>query len=375
MIKLIIDKNIPISEESFEGQNIDFDFLPFDKINSSTIKNADALFIRTTTKVNKELISKSNISFIGSFASGENHISNDLLDDSECFIQTAKGSNSQAVFEYVLSCMLENDFEACSVGIVGHGQVGKKIDSSLSKLGYEVEIYDPYLYDHSEDELNKVLSCEVLSINCSYSKEGKYPSHNLISKEQRPKSKLVINSSRGEVVDYSEIAKSSEIFNDVWVNEPKISSNDIYSFMNHSNAFGTPHIAGYTFSSKERQIDLILEKFNDLFSKSVERKEDKKFIKLSSCLSDKLIKSKSLDFKSIISEVFSTRKIATEFKALLSEYNETGKTFGPEEFEKLRKSKMRQGFDEINIDIPMDKDLLQRVELSGFKNQNKEKFS
>ena len=145
--------------------------------------------------------------------------------------------------------------------------------------------------------------------------------------------------------------------------------------MNHSNAFGTPHIAGYTFSSKERQIDLILEKFNDLFSKSVETKEVKKFIKLSSCLSDKLIKSKNLDFKSMILEVFSTRKIATEFKALLSEYDEMGKTFGPEEFEKLRKSKMRQGFDEINIDIPMDKDLLQRMELSGFKNQKKEKFS
>ncbi len=375
MIKLIIDKNIPISEESFEGQNIDFDFLPFDKINSSTIKNADALFIRTTTKVKKELISKSNVSFIGSFASGENHISNDLLDNSKCFIQTAKGSNSQAVFEYVLSCILENDFEACSVGIVGHGHIGKKIDSCLSNLGFEVEIYDPYLYDHSEDEFNKVLSCEVLSINCSYSKEGKYPSHNLISKEQRPKSKLVINSSRGEVIDYSEIAKSSEIFNDVWVNEPKVSSNDIYSFMSRSNAFGTPHIAGYTFSSKERQIDLILEKFNDLFSTSVERKEVKKFIKLSSCLSDKLIKSKNLNLKSIVLEVFSTRKIATEFKAILSEYNKMGKTFGPEEFEKLRKSKMRQGFDEINIDISMDKDLLQRMELSGFKNQRKEKFS
>jgi hypothetical protein len=138
--------------------------------------------------------------------------------------------------------------------------------------------------------------------------------------------------------------------------------------MNHSNAFGTPHIAGYTFSSKERQIDLILKKFNDLFSTSVERKEVKKFIKLSSCLSDKLIKSKNLDLKSIILEVFSTRKIASEFKALLSEYNEKGKTFGPEEFEKLRKSKMRQGFDEINIDIPMDKDLLEKMVLSGFKN-------
>jgi hypothetical protein len=32
---------------------------------------------------------------------------------------------------------------------------------------------------------------------------------------------------------------------------------------------------------------------------------------------------------------------------------------------------MRQGFDEINIDIAMDKDLLQRMELSGFKNQKK----
>ncbi|GIS36484.1 MAG: hypothetical protein Ct9H90mP7_4920 [Candidatus Neomarinimicrobiota bacterium] len=35
---------------------------------------------------------------------------------------------------------------------------------------------------------------------------------------------------------------------------------------------------------------------------------------------------------------------------------------------------MRQGFDEINIDIPMDKDLLQRMELSGFKNQKKKNF-
>ena len=145
--------------------------------------------------------------------------------------------------------------------------------------------------------------------------------------------------------------------------------------MSRSNAFGTPHIAGYTFSSKERQIDLILKKFNDLFSTSVERKEVKKFIKLSSCLSDKLIKSKNLNLKSIVLEVFSTRRIATEFKAILSEYNEMGKTFGPEEFEKLRKSKMRQGFDEINIDIPMGKDLLERMELSGFKNQKKEKFS
>ena len=82
MIKLIIDKNIPISEESFEGQNIDFDFLPFDKIKASTVKHADALFIRNTTKVSKEVISKSYISFIGCFASGEFHLSDDLLDDS-----------------------------------------------------------------------------------------------------------------------------------------------------------------------------------------------------------------------------------------------------------------------------------------------------
>ena len=371
MIKLIIDKNIPISEEYFEGQNIDFDFLPFNKINSSTIKNADALFIRTATEINKELISKSNISFIGSFASGDNHISNALLNDSDCFIQTAKGSNSQAVFEYVLSCILENNFESCSVGIVGHGHVGKKIDSLLSGLGYEVEIYDPYLYNHSEEDFNKVLSCEVLSINCSYSKEGKYPSHNLISKQHRPKSKLVINSSRGEVIDYSEIVKTSIVFNDVWTNEPKISSSDIFSFLNNSNAFGTPHIAGYTFSSKERQIDLILKKFNDIFSKSVERKEHKKLKRLSSCFPEKLTNSKNLDFKSIILEVLSTRKISVEFKAHLYEFKRAGKSFGSKDFEKLRKSKMRQGFDDIYIDLPMDKQLSEKMELSGFQKYEK----
>ena len=61
MIKLIIDKNIPISEESFEGQNIDFDFLPFDKINSSTIKNVSVRVFKIRLKLrisSKEVISR-----------------------------------------------------------------------------------------------------------------------------------------------------------------------------------------------------------------------------------------------------------------------------------------------------------------------------
>ena len=93
--------------------------------------------------------------------------------------------------------------------------------------------------------------------------------------------------------------------------------------------------------------------------------------RLSSCLPEKLTNSKNLDFKSIILEVLSTRKISVEFKALLYEFKRAGKSFGSKDFEKLRKSKMRQGFDDICIDLPMDKQLLEKMELSGFQKYEK----
>ena len=224
MIKLIIDKNIPISEESFEGQNIDFDFLPFDKINSSTIKNADALFIRTTTKVNKELISKSNISFIGSFASGENHISNDLLDDSECLIQTAKGSNSQAVFEYVLSCILENDFDTLWNILWKHYDINKfKKEYNLSKTKFN-KLKNGFISNNQFIDFNYIIKNSINNKVNYNDTEWEFP------KGRRNRNENNINCAIREFEEESGFARNNiELINNKSYEEIYIAVNNILS--------------------------------------------------------------------------------------------------------------------------------------------------
>ena len=86
-MKLLVDNKIPFFREYLKKiKNHDqFIIKYFDDNNleNDDCLNADALFIRSTTRVNSELLSNSPIKFIGSATSGYDHFDNNILNNSK----------------------------------------------------------------------------------------------------------------------------------------------------------------------------------------------------------------------------------------------------------------------------------------------------
>ena len=73
---------------------------------------------------------------------------------------------------------------------------------------------------------------------------------------------MLINTSRGEVVDYKAILKNSNarLICDVWNREPNLSMDDI-----GDTFIGTPHIAGNTLNSKMEALNWAIDSLKEFF--------------------------------------------------------------------------------------------------------------
>ena len=83
-MKLVVDKDIPYFDTFIK----DIDYYPSFEIlkykdsefSSTILKDADALFIRSTTTIKDDSLEDSNIRFIASATSGYNHICKSVLE-------------------------------------------------------------------------------------------------------------------------------------------------------------------------------------------------------------------------------------------------------------------------------------------------------
>ena len=354
MIKIVADKDIPFLDKAFDySDEIELLKLPYDQITNSNLKKVDALISRSVTKINEDLVSDTNLKLIFSLTSGEDHVDFNCLE--EIKFQSAKGSNAQAVFEYTASALQFSSEK--KIGIIGEGNIGKKIKDTLSFLGYEVISYDPYVYNHDESVKNAVLNCPIVSVNASYSKFGKYPSHELV--ENVLNDSLLINTSRGEVVNYKKIAKENDCTQiiDVWNNEPKLNKNDLV------DAFlCTPHIAGNSYEAKSDALNLAIEEISNFFElKNLRHLDpDLRYIKIDEISLAEEIEKTLIPFN-FLKQFFDIRKYSDIFKEMIKQ-DEAISDFSMY-FQAIRKKFERLGFGNYSLS------------LSKTSNENKEKLS
>ena len=264
-MRLLVDKKIPFFKEYLKKINNYDQFIIkyFDDHNleNDDCLNADALFVRSTTKINSKLLSNSPIKFIGSATSGYDHFDNDILNNSKYSIYIASGCNASAVVNWLLSCIGLLVFKKVIssnriLGIIGYGKVGKLLSKILKNLNIKHKVYDPYL---GIGNINDIKDCEVISIHASYSETGKFPSHRLINSDflGGASTKVIINSARGEIVDEKCILDSDIVYlSDVFQGEPSPNKKVI------SKCFlATPHIAGYSIEAKHNGTLMILKNF------------------------------------------------------------------------------------------------------------------
>ena len=275
MVKqVIIDKGIPFLEGVFPPE-IDVRYLSPEQITPEAVRCADALFVRTRTKINKELLQGSNIRFVATATIGFDHIDQDYCREAGIHWVSCPGCNAQAVCDYVEEAIssIKSGENALTIGIVGYGHVGQLVAQMAQKRGYQVLLSDPPLgLGMSLEQLAPL--CDVLTFHTPLTREGEHPTYHLcdanILRLCKPNT-LLINAARGGVIDeqallscLSPLASSPHRLIasiDCWENEPNLNQEllkkvDLASF----------HIAGYSIQGKMNASEMCLRAFCEFFS-------------------------------------------------------------------------------------------------------------
>jgi len=245
------------------------------------LDQADALLVRTVTKVNKHTLNPvpKRLKFVGTGSAGTDHVDNRFLRSHNITFAHSAGCNADSVAEYVVTGLLiwaeqrEVDLSKECIGIVGVGHVGRALKKKLDRLGWEYVLYDPprELRDDSFNSasLPDLLECSILTFHTPLTREGNHPTYHWLDREKLAgrEFKLVINTSRGEVIDEEAVLDAmdagtvGDIIIDVWNDEP------LFHDRTARRAFiATPHIAGYSKQSKFRATAMVVEALCDHFS-------------------------------------------------------------------------------------------------------------
>jgi erythronate-4-phosphate dehydrogenase len=233
-------------------------------IDAAVLKNADALLVRSVTRVDESSLGASHVRFVGSATSGTDHVDLDYLGSRGIAFAYAPGSNANSVVEYVLAVIsaVDDKLEALlaggRVGLIGYGVIGKMLASRFASLGIDHCVYDPWLDQSTIDhpaELEEVLGCDVVTLHAELTSREPWPSFHLLGEPELLRLKsdaLMINTSRGPVVDNGALlgllrddALGARIVLDVWEGEPQISAELLRRVH-----YGSPHVAGYSLDGK-----------------------------------------------------------------------------------------------------------------------------
>lgn len=247
------------------------------RINHDDLIDADVLLVRSVTRVNADLLQGTNIRFVGSATIGIDHLDTHWLEANNIAWAHAPGCNANAAAQYTLAMMqlacerLQRDFKKQTVGIIGRGNVGKRLERLLQLLDIPVMACDPPLQEQGGQQLvsmDEACANSIISLHVPLTCTGNYPTSKLFDQAQLDKlqrNTLLVNSSRGGVIEETSLLAQLQSGRlqaalDVWPNEPFIAPELLDSV-----AVATPHIAGYSREGKLAGTEMIYEAFCNTF--------------------------------------------------------------------------------------------------------------
>ena len=264
VMKIVADDKIPFLKGALEP-HAEVVYIPGKQINKEIIKDSDALLIRTRTKCTENLLEGTSVGFIGTATIGFDHIDIHYCNKNNILWTNAPGCNSSSVQQYIAAALFrissEYNFNLKdkTLGIIGVGNVGTKVEKFARVLGMNVLLNDPPRArlegKKNFHSLRTILSqSDIVTVHVPLNVVGEDYTYHLFNDESFKKIKRgawFINSSRGEVTDTFALKKvlfSGKVGGavlDVWENEP-----DIDVEIMQMAFIATPHIAGYSTDGK-----------------------------------------------------------------------------------------------------------------------------
>lgn len=279
-MKIIADKNIPFLKGAIEHYG-DVTFLPGIDFTYDSIKEADTLVVRTVTRLNEKILKNTNIKLICTATIGFDHIDTKYCEENNITWKNAPGCNSGSVEQYIISSLIiiarKRGFLLKNkvIGIIGVGNVGKKVARACEILGMKVLLNDPIREQAEEnndfvsiEEIQK--EADIITFHVPLTKEGPYKTFHMADHDfflSLRKHPIIINSARGSIVETNAIKEAlrkeriSGAIIDCWENEPEID----LEYMNLVD-IATPHIAGYSADGKANATRMSLENIANFYN-------------------------------------------------------------------------------------------------------------
>ncbi len=258
-IKMVIDSAIPFIQGIFEPY-ADVAYLAGKDIVRDAVLEADALIVRTRTRCDAGLLEGTPVKFIATATIGMDHIDLPYCNSKGIIVRNSAGCNAGGVMNYVFSALygaaarkairLDGD----KIGIIGVGNVGKRVDSVAGALGFKVLKNDPPRMAEEGMEgfcpLDYLLeNAQVVTLHVPLNETTQGMADDEFFAKMKPGT-IFINASRGEVVDDEAlkraIPKLGPVIIDTWNNEPDI-DRELLEMVD----IATPHIAGYSYQGKQ----------------------------------------------------------------------------------------------------------------------------
>lgn len=273
-MRIAVDEDIPFAAEAFArfGEVLPMSARDF---SAATLKDADALIVRSVTRVNAALLDGTAVCFVGSATSGIDHVDLPYLQQRGIAFADAPGANANAVAEYIVAALLHLrdtqglQLKGVSIGIVGCGHVGRRVARYAAALGLRCVFNDPPLARATCEPLyrpiEEILACDIVTLHVPLERTGPDPTAHLVNdtflNAMKPGA-IFINTSRGGVADTAALKRALDanrlgaVVLDVFENEPAIDAD-----LAARCALATPHIAGHSLDAKIAAVAILSVRF------------------------------------------------------------------------------------------------------------------
>lgn len=258
-MKIVVDKAIPFVTGVFEPY-ADVVYKNGEDISAEDVRDADALVIRTRTKCDAALLDGSSVKVISTATIGTDNIDLDYCSSRGIFVQNASGCNAGGVANYIFSALYgvaarkAIKLDGYTFGIIGAGNVGRRVEDMARQLGFKVLKNDPPREAAEGPEgfcsLDYLLeNSNIISFHVPLNENTKSMANEDFFRKVRPGT-IFINVARGDIVVdaalKAAIPKLGPVIIDTWNNEPFVDK-ELMSMVD----IATPHIAGYSYQGKQ----------------------------------------------------------------------------------------------------------------------------
>ena len=258
-MKIVADKHIPFLEGVFEPY-AEVVYIDGRSITHDDIVDADAMIIRTRTRCNAELLDNTRVRIIATATIGTDHIDLPYCSERGIEVHNAEGCNAGGVMQYVFSALYgvaarkSIRLDGMNFGIIGVGNVGRKVEEMASYLGFNVLRCDPPRASVEGEEgfcsLEYLLAnSQIVTLHVPLDDSTRKMADENFFLQMQPGT-IFINAARGEIMHEAALKeaypKLGAAIIDTWNNEPDVDE-DMIELVD----VATPHIAGYSYQGKQ----------------------------------------------------------------------------------------------------------------------------